>query len=87
MAVDTKRLLVAMAEERTVVVRQVFSGRPVARIERDWAPGLWLGAAITALHFDPDGRLSLIWLRGRERVPVTERVSVPSVPALPGPQK
>jgi len=89
MAVDTKRLLVAMAEERTLVVRQVFSGRPVARIERDWAPGPWVGAAITALHFDPDGRLSFTWLRGSERVPVTERVSVPSVPALPGlpPQK
>jgi len=85
LAVDTKRLLAAMAEERALVVRQFFSGRPVARIERDWAPGVWLGAAITALHFDPDGRLSFTWLRGIERVPVTERVSVPSMPALPGP--
>ena len=85
LAVDTKRLLAAMAEEGALVVRQVFSGRPVARIERDWTPDLWVGAAITALRFDPDGRLSLTWLRGRERVPVTERISVPSVPAMPGP--
>ena len=85
LAVDTKRLLAAMAEEQALVVRQVFSGRPVARIERNWTPGLWVGAAITALRFDPDGRLSLTWLRGSERVPVTERVSVPSVPAKPGP--
>jgi len=85
LAVDTKRLLVAMVEERALVVRQVFSGRPVARIERDWAPGFWVGAAITALHFDPDGRLAFTWLRGRERVPVTERLSVPSVPSSTGP--
>ena len=85
MAVDTKRLLVAMAEERALVVRQVFSGRLVVRIERDWTPGLWVGAAITELQFNPDGRLSFTWLGGRERVPVTERVSVPSVPALTGP--
>ena len=74
-----------MVEERALVVRQIFSGRPVARIERHWAPDLWMGAAITSLHFDPDGRLSFTWLRGSERVPVTERVSVPSVPASPGP--
>ncbi len=78
--VDTRRLLVVEVEDRALVVRQVFSGREVARIERPWAPGPWLGAAIEALHFDPDGRLTFTWLRGPERAPVTERVSVPSVP-------
>ena len=80
LAVDARRLLMALAEERTLVVRQVFSAREVARIERDWAPDTWLGDAIVALSFDPDGRLSLTWLRGTERTPVSERVSVPSVP-------
>jgi hypothetical protein len=84
LAVDSKRLLMAMVEERMLVVRQVFSGREVARIEREWTPGVWLGDAVTALRFDPDGRLTLTWLRGNDRVPVTERVSVPSVPASPG---
>ena len=32
------------------------------------------------VYFDPDGRLSFTWLRGQERTPVSERVSVPSVP-------
>ncbi len=77
---DPRRLLMAVAEERALVVRQVFSGREVARIERDWAPGAWPGDAITALRFDPDGRLSFTWLRGEARVPVNERVSVPSIP-------
>jgi hypothetical protein len=80
LAVDPRRLLMAVAEERALVVRQVFSARQVARIERDWAPDAWLGDAITALRFDPDGRLSFTWLRGKERAPVSERVSVPSVP-------
>jgi hypothetical protein len=80
LAVDPRRLLVAVAEERALVIRRVFGGREVARIERDWAPGAWLGDAITALRFDPDGRLAFTWLRGKERAPVSERVSVPSVP-------
>lgn len=80
LAVDPRRLLMAVAEERALVVREIFTAREVARIERDWDPDAWLGDAITALHFDPDGRLSLTWLRGKERAPVTERVSVPSVP-------
>jgi hypothetical protein len=84
LAVDPRRLLVAMTEDRSLVVRQVFSGREVARVEREWAPVAWLGDAITAIRFDPDGRLSLTWLRGAERSPVTERISVPSVPASSG---
>ncbi len=80
LGVDPRRLLMALAEDRALVVRQVFSGREVARVERDWAPVTWLGDVITALHFDPDGRLSFTWLRGKERAPVSERVSVPSVP-------
>jgi hypothetical protein len=80
LAVDARRLLMAVAEDRALVVRQVFSGREVARIERDWAPDAWLGDVITAIRFDPDGRLSLTWSRGKERTPVRERVSVPSIP-------
>ena len=77
--VDPTRLLLAAAEDRALVIRQVFSGREVMRVERDWAPG-WVGDAVTALHFDPDGRLALTWLRGADRTPVSERVSVPSIP-------
>src|SRR5262249_55203313 len=80
LAVDPRRLLIAMAEERALVVRQVFSGREVARIERDWAPDAWLGDAITAWPPDPEWRLSLTWLRGTARTPVTARISVRSVP-------
>ena len=80
LAVDPRRLLIAVAEARALVVRQVFAGREVARIERDWAPDAWLGDAITALRFHPDGLLSFTWLRGKERAPVNERVSVPTVP-------
>jgi hypothetical protein len=80
LAVDPRRLLIAVAEQHALVVRQAFSGREVARLERDWAPAAWLGDVIVALAFDPDGRLSFTWLRGKERVPVNERVSVPSVP-------
>ena len=80
LAADPQRLLVAVADGRVLSVLQIFSGRPVARIERDWAPTPWLGDAIPKLSFDPDGRLSFTWLRGPERVPVSERVSVPSIP-------
>ena len=80
LAVDARRLLMAVVEDHALSVRQVFSGREVARIERDWAPDPWLGDVITALHFDPDGRLSFTWLQGSERSPVSERVSVPTVP-------
>ena len=81
--VDVRRSLFAAAEEGVLVVRQIFSGRPVTRIERPWAPGLDVRAAVTALRFDPDGRLSFSWLAGPERRTVSERVSVPSV-APPG---
>ena len=81
LAVDSRRLLMATVEGRALVARQVFSGREVARVERDWAPADWLGDVITALHFDLDGRLSFTWLRGRDRTPVSERVSVPSIPS------
>ncbi len=77
---DTRRLLIAQAEGRTLVVRQIFSGREVARIDRDWAPGPSLESTLTTIHFDPDGRLSFTWLKGPDRTPVTERVSVPSIP-------
>ena len=80
LAVDATRLLMAVPEDRALLVRQVFSGREVARIEREWAPAAWLGDVINALHFDSDGRLSLTWLRGAERVAISERISVPSVP-------
>ena len=80
LAVDSRRLLLAMAENRALVVRQMFSGREVARLERDWAPADWLGDVVTALRFDPDGRLAFTWLRGKDRVPVSERVSIPSIP-------
>ncbi len=78
--VDTRRLLVAQAEGRTLVVRQIFSGREVARLDRDWAPGPSLEPALTALHFNPDGRLTIEWLKGAERTPVSERISIPSIP-------
>jgi hypothetical protein len=79
MEVDPSRLLLVAAEGAALVIRQVFSGREVARIERDWAPG-GVREAVTALRFDPDGRLALTWLQGASRAPVTERVSVSSVP-------
>ena len=77
--VDLRRLLVAQAEAQALTVRQIFSGREVARIEREWTGGS-VEAALTDLHFDPDGRLTFTWLQGQGRTPVTERVSVPSVP-------
>lgn len=79
LAVDARRLLVVATEARALVVRQMFSGREVSRIERDWAPAAWLGDVITRIGFDPDGRLSFGWLRGGDRAPVSERLSVPTV--------
>ncbi len=78
--VDLRRQLLAAAEERALVVRQIFSGREVARIERPWAPAPSLADVVVSLRFDPDGRLSLTWLRGAERTPVSERLSIPSLP-------
>lgn len=80
LAVDARRFLLATAEARVLVIRQVFSGREIMRIERNWAPADWLGDVLPDLHFDPDGRLTFTWLRGPERAPVNERVSVPSMP-------
>ncbi len=79
LAVDMRRLLVAQADGRAIAVRQMFAGREVAHLERDWAPGR-LEDAITAIHFDPDTRLTLSYLRGSSREPVTERLSIPSIP-------
>ncbi len=76
---DHRRLLMAQADGRALAIRQIFSGREVLRIERDWAPGLSAAEAITQLRFEPDGRLSLTWLQGSARTPVTERVTVPSL--------
>jgi hypothetical protein len=78
--VDSRRLLVAQADARTIVVRQIFSGREVARIDRDWAPGPSLEPALITIHFDPDGRLTFTWLKGPDRTPTSERVSVPTIP-------
>ncbi len=78
--VDLRRQLLAAAEGWALVVRQIFSGREVARIRRPWAPAAALGDVVIALRFDPDGRLAFTWLRGAERQPVSERVSVPSIP-------
>ena len=77
--VDLRRLLIAQVDGSDLAVHQIFSGREVARITRDWA-SLSLHDAITDLHFDPDGRLTFTWLKGKDRTPVTERVSVPSIP-------
>jgi hypothetical protein len=77
---DQRRLLMAQADGRALAIRQIFSGREVLRIERDWAPGLSAAEAITQLRFEPDGRLSLTWLGGPARTPVAERVTVPSLP-------
>jgi hypothetical protein len=77
--VDLHRLLLVQADGRSLAVRQIFSGREVARIDRDWAPGP-LESALAAVHFDPDGRLTVSWLKGSARTPVTERLSIPSIP-------
>jgi hypothetical protein len=79
LGIDIRRLLMAQVDGRAIAVRQIFSAREVARIERAWAPGLPLREALTAIHFDPDGRLTFTWLQGASRAAVTERVSVPSV--------
>ena len=75
---DARRLLMAQADGQALMVRQIFSARDVFRIEREWSPGLTAGQAITDARFDPDGRLTLTWLKGPDRTPVTERVTVPS---------
>jgi hypothetical protein len=80
LAADTHRHLMAQAAGRALVVRQIFSGREVLRIERDWAAGSTLRDAITAIHFDPDTRVTIGYLRGAGREAVTERISVPGVP-------
>lgn len=80
LAADTRRHLMAQATGRALVVRQIFSGREVLRIERDWAPGSRLRDAITAIHFDPDTRMTIGYVRGAAREAVTERISVPGVP-------
>ena len=77
--VDIRRLLLAQADGRDLAVHQIFSGREVARLTRDWASPS-LHDAITDLHFDPDGRLTFTWLKGKDRTPTTERVSIPSTP-------
>ncbi len=75
---DYRRLLMAQVEGRALAVRQIFTAREALRIERDWAPGLTVGEAVTEIRFDPDGRLYLTWLRGPGRTPVSERVTIPS---------
>jgi hypothetical protein len=79
LAVDIRRLLIAQADGRAIAVRQLFAGREVAYLERDFSPGP-LESAVTAIHFDPDTRLTLSYLRGPSREPVTERLSIPSIP-------
>lgn len=76
---DHRRLLMAQGEGRALAIRQIFSGREVLRIERDWAPGLSVAEAITQIRFETDGRLSFTWLAGTARTPVSERVTVPSL--------
>ncbi len=80
LAADTHRRLMAQVVGRALVVRQIFSGREVLRVERDWAAGAALRDAITAIHFDPDTRMTIGYLRGVAREAVTERISVPGVP-------
>jgi hypothetical protein len=60
--VDLRRLLIAQEDGTSIAVRQIFSGREVARIARDWAAGPSLAGSLTAIHFDPDGRLTFTWL-------------------------
>jgi hypothetical protein len=82
LAVDLRRSLVAHVDRGAVWVVQIFSGREVASIARPWAPGLSLREAVTTIHFDADGRLTFTWLAGAERHPITERVTVPSIPVV-----
>jgi len=79
-AVEHQRQVLAAAEGRALVVRQTFSGRELLRIERDWIPVGRLPEALTAVRFDPDGRLSVTWRRAPDGAPVTERVTVPALP-------
>ena len=76
---DHRRLLMAQVDGRALAIRHIFSARDVVRIDRDWAPGLALAEAINEVRFNPDGRLTLTWLRGPARERVTERVTVPSI--------
>ena len=76
--VDYRRLLMAQGDGRALTIRQIFSARDVVKIERDWTPGLTASGAIREIRFDQDGRLSFTWLRGAQRMPVAERVTVPS---------
>jgi hypothetical protein len=78
LAADYRRLLMAQVDGRALAIRQIFSARQVLRLVRDWAPGLSIREAITEIHFDPDGRLTLTWLKGPARERVSERISVPS---------
>ncbi len=81
LAVDPRRLLLAAVEDRALVVRQVFSGREVTRIERDWAPG---GVArrrrSPALHFDPDGA-AVVHVAPRTRARARSASGSPSRPS------
>lgn len=79
-AVEIQRQLVAAAEGRALVVRQMFSGRELMRLEREWAPAERLTRALSVVRFDPDGRLTVTWRRGRDGAAVTERVTVPALP-------
>ncbi len=58
LAVDHRRLLLAQVDGRALAIRQLFSARDVLRVERDWAPVLTVGEAITSIRFDADGRLA-----------------------------
>jgi hypothetical protein len=80
LAIDLRRFLMAQVDGRSLVVRQIFTGREVARIDRDWASAESLAGVLTAVEFHPDGRLYFTWLKGPARTPVAERVSVPSIP-------
>ena len=80
LAADTHRHLMAQVVGRALVVRQIFSGREVLRIEREWAPGTSVRDAITAIRFDPDTRVTISYRRGAAGDAVTERISVPGVP-------
>ena len=71
--------LVAMADGPAVVVPPDLLG-PRGGPYHPPGRGASLRDAVTAIHFDPDGRLTFTWLAGNTRTPVTERVSVPSVP-------
>jgi hypothetical protein len=81
LTVDVQRQRLLVAEERRLAVRHLYSARLLLSVERDWAPGPSVAAAVTAAQLLPDGRLALQWLRGPERTPVSERITVPAIPA------